>query len=132
MEIQVAVLCDAATDYAGKLCVLGAFDTIVAPQFPVMHPQCAMALRMLFRKEEEGAHRLKIDFINEDGAAVASPVEGGFEVKLPVQFFFATRNLVLNLQQLQFAKAGQYAVEVRVDDRPVASIPLLVLSRPNT
>lgn len=123
-------MCDAATDYAGKLCVLGAFDTIVAPQLPVMHPQCAIALRLLFRKEEEGAHQLKIDFVNEDGVAVTPALEGKFEVALPEPFLFATRNLVLNLQQLQFAKAGQYAVDVQVDRTPLTSIPLLILKRP--
>jgi hypothetical protein len=36
MNIQVAVLCDAATDDNGKLNLLGAFDTIYAPQLPAM------------------------------------------------------------------------------------------------
>ena len=41
MNIQVAVLCDAATDDNGKLNLLGAFDTIYAPQTPAVHPQDA-------------------------------------------------------------------------------------------
>ena len=39
MNIQVAVLCDAATEENGKLSLLGAFDTIYAPQMPAVHPQ---------------------------------------------------------------------------------------------
>lgn len=46
MDIQVAVLCDYAADYQGKLCVQGAFDTLFARQFPVVHPACALALRL--------------------------------------------------------------------------------------
>ncbi|MDB6032554.1 MAG: hypothetical protein JWM16_2892, partial [Verrucomicrobiales bacterium] len=38
MEIQVAVLCDAATDYQGKLNILGTFDTIFTAQMPAVHP----------------------------------------------------------------------------------------------
>ena len=34
MNIQVAVLCDAATDDNGKLNLLGAFDTIYTQQLP--------------------------------------------------------------------------------------------------
>ena len=34
MNIQVAVLCDAATNEHEKLNLLGAFDTIYARQFP--------------------------------------------------------------------------------------------------
>ena len=39
MNIQVAVLCDAATEENGKLNLLGAFDTIIAQQIPATHPQ---------------------------------------------------------------------------------------------
>jgi hypothetical protein len=48
MTIQVAVLCDAATDYNGKLNLLGTFDTIYAPEMPMQHPQCAVAVRIAF------------------------------------------------------------------------------------
>ena len=41
MNIQVAVLCDAATDDNGKLNLLGAFDTIYTQQLPAVHPQCS-------------------------------------------------------------------------------------------
>src|SRR5271156_3834845 len=48
MNIQVAVLCDAATDDNGKLNLLGAFDTIYTQQLPAVHPQCSIALRVTF------------------------------------------------------------------------------------
>ena len=54
MDIQIAVLCDAATDNNGKLNLLGAFDTIFTSQLPAIHPQCSIALRMTFNKVEEG------------------------------------------------------------------------------
>ena len=58
MNIQVAVLCDAATDDNGKLNLLGSFDTIYAPQLPAVHPQCAVALRVTFQPGEgiTGSH----------------------------------------------------------------------------
>ena len=70
MELQVAVLCDAATDYGGKLNLLGAFDTIHATSLPAIHPQCTIALRMTFNKVEEGSHRVRINFVDEDGKSV--------------------------------------------------------------
>ena len=51
MNIQVAVLCDAATDDNGKLNLLGAFDTIYTQQLPAIHPQCSIALRVTFFSE---------------------------------------------------------------------------------
>lgn len=108
MEIQVAALCDAAFDYDGKLCLLGAFDTIVAGALPANHPQCSVALRILFRKEEEGFHEVRVLFVDEDGRSIVPPMETSFDVELPEDLFFSTRNLILNLQQLPFARAGAY------------------------
>ena len=50
MNIEAFLLCDAATGHQGKLNVLGAFDTIYAKQLPVIHPACAIALRIRFTK----------------------------------------------------------------------------------
>src|SRR5207302_10994343 len=79
MEIQVAALCDSAVDYGGKLCLLGAFDTIIAGQVPAVHPQCSVALRLGFRKEEEGQHAVRVNFIDEDGRSIVPPLETVFE-----------------------------------------------------
>ena len=127
MEIQVAALCDAATDYEGKLCLLGAFDTIWRPgaSRPCI-PQCSVALRLVFRKEEEGAHMVRVFFVDEDGHSIVPPMETQFDVQLPEDFYFSTRNLILNLQQLPLAKAGLYSIDVSVDSRQVISIPLQV------
>ncbi len=126
MEIQVAALCDSAVDYEGKLCLLGAFDTIVAGALPAIHPQCSVALRILFRKEEEGPHTVTVLFVDEDGRSIVPPMETSFDVELPDDLFFSTRNLILNLQQLPFARHGAYSIDVSVDKRQLASIPLQV------
>jgi len=126
MEILVAALCDSAAEYEGKLCMLGAFDTIVATTFPAIHPQCAVALRILFRKEEEGFHTVAVLFVDEDGHSIVPPMETSFNVELPEDLFFTTRNLILNLQQLPFARHGAYSIDVSVDKRQMASIPLQV------
>jgi hypothetical protein len=63
----VATLCDSAADYNGKLCVLGAFDTIFAKTLPVVHPQCAIALRICFRPEDGPVLRFRISLIDGDG-----------------------------------------------------------------
>jgi len=112
MNIQVAVLCDAATEDNGKLNLLGAFDTIFAPQLPAVHPQCAVALRVTFMSGEEGQRQLKLNFVNA--------------VVLPDDVHFVTRNFIINIQQLKFAEAGLYSVDVRLDDKSEAGIPLSI------
>ena len=57
MDILVSTLCDFAADYQGKLCIQGGFDSLVARQFPVVHPVCAVALRICLTPEYEGTSR---------------------------------------------------------------------------
>jgi hypothetical protein len=131
MNVQVAVLCDAATDDNGKMNLLGAFDTIYAQQLPAVHPQCAVALRVTFAADDEGQRKLKLNFINADGHAIMPPIEVPVAVALPDDAHFLTRNFIVNIQQLKFAEAGLYSVDVRLDDKSQASIPLLVKLRPH-
>ena len=130
MNIQVAILCDAATEDHGKLNLLGAFDTIYAPQLPAVHPQCAVALRVTFNPGDEGTRKLKLNFVNADGHAIMPPIEIPVAVALPDDVLFATRNFIVNIQQLKFTEAGLYSVDVRLDDKSQASIPLLVKHLP--
>jgi hypothetical protein len=126
MNIRVAVLCDAATEDNGKLNLLGAFDTIYAPQLPAVHPQCAVALRVTFMSGDEGAHQLKLNFVNADGRAIMPPIEIPVGVALPDEVHFLTRNFIVNIQQLKFAEAGLYSVDVRLDEKSQGNIPLSI------
>ena len=127
MNIQVAVLCDAATNDNEKLSLLGAFDTIYAPQMPAVHPQCAVALRITFFAGDEGQRQLTLNFINADGRSIMPnfptvPVD----VRLPEDVHFVSRNFIVNFQNLQFNEAGLYSVDVRLDGKSHATIPLSV------
>jgi len=126
MNIQVAVLCDAATEDNGKLNLLGSFDTIYAPQLPAVHPQCAVALRLTFMSGDEGARQIKLNFVNADGRAIMPPIEIPVAVALPDDVHFVTRNFIVNIQQLKFAEEGLYSVDVRLDGKSQVGIPLSV------
>jgi hypothetical protein len=130
MNIQVAVLCDAATDDTGKLNLLGAFDTIYTQQLPAVHPQCSIALRVTFGHEDEGKHKLKLNFVDADGRPIMPPIPLDVEVALPGDSHFGTRNFIMNIQQLKFENPGLYSMDVTLDDRPQTSIPLLVKLNP--
>ena len=126
MNIQVAVLCDAATDDNGKLNLLGAFDTIYARELPAIHPQCAVALRLTFLGGDEGKRQMKLNFVDADGHAIMQPIEIPVEVVLPDDMHFGTRNFIINIQQLKFDEPGLYSVDLALDEQSQASIPLLV------
>jgi hypothetical protein len=131
MNIQVAVLCDAATDDNGKLNLLGAFDTIYTPQLPAAHPQCSIALRVTFMAGDEGKHQLRLNFVDADGRPIMRdfpPIP--VEVELPEDMHFCTRNFIVNIQQLKFENPGLYSIDIAVDNQPLTSIPLLVRYNP--
>jgi len=127
MTVQVAVLCDAATqDGSSKLNILGVFDTIFASQMPAVQPQCAVALRATFTADDEGQHKLALNFINADGHPIMPAMEIPVTIVLPADAHFLSLNFVVNIQQLRFPEAGLYSVDVLADGRSLASIPLQV------
>lgn len=132
MDVQVAVLCDAATDYGGKLNLLGTFDTIVAPQLPAVHPHCSVALRIVFGRIEEGAHKIRVNFVDADGHSIMPSVDIPVQVTFPDEASILSRNFVINIQHMKFQRIGHYGIEVAIDGRHQASIPLQVRLGPQT
>jgi hypothetical protein len=121
MDVQIASLCDSAADYGGKLCLIGAFDTILVRQFPALHPFCSVALRIIFRDTDEGKHTLRVNLIDDDGQSLLPGMPTTpLEIRMPENQFFASVNLVFNLQGMRFNKDGTM----------IARIPLQVLPMP--
>ncbi len=134
MDIQTAVLCDYAADYQGKLCIQGAFDTLFARQFPVVHPACALALRLCFEAEDCGDHKLGISIADEDGQPLDKermPIVGDLKVALPEGVSFFTRNLIMNFQGLKFDKDGVYSVDVTLDGELLSRTPIRLVQIDN-
>lgn len=130
MDVEVFALCDAATDAGGKLNILGAFDRINARQFPLVHPHCAIALRVRFDRIEEGNHRVKISLIDADGNSVIPGIDGNIGIKFPGDVQSVCANMVLNMNSLKFERAGQYSIELALDGRHEKSLPVNVVDVP--
>ena len=130
MEVLTALVADSASDYQGKLCVLGSFDTICARKYPAMHPHCSIALRLLFRTGDEGKHALRILLIDQDGKQVLQ--EGGPKIEFnmaepPATVFFWSQNFIFNFAGLSLPSTGQYSFDVLYDGKIVSRIPLQVV-----
>jgi len=127
MQLLLATLCDSASDYQGKLCILGTFDTLCAPQFPVVHPQCSLAVRLLFSPEDIGRHEMTIELLDDSGKTVMPAFTPSMEVQFPHGAIpFVTRNVVLNLQRLRFEKPGVYHFAITMDGSDLISLPVRV------
>ena len=130
MNIEVFSLCDAATvDIAGKLNVLGAFDTIWSANMPVIYPHCALALRIRFENIEKGEHRVAVNFVDLDGKHIIPGANGTIKIDFPEEQRSGSANMVFNLQMLKLEKLGEYAIDMAVDSKKEASLPLFVRER---
>jgi hypothetical protein len=129
MDIEMFVLCDAATEFAGKLNLLGTFDTLATAAMPAMHPHCALAIRLRFHRVEEGQHAVRINVTDADGRLVIPKLDGNITVRFRTDDQTAVTNLVLNLEQLKFEKPGQYSIDLAIDGRQERSLPLFVRLR---
>jgi hypothetical protein len=126
MNVQIAVLCDAATDTHSKLNLLGAFDAIHTQQLPLVHPACSIALRVTFGSAEEGSRHLRLDFVDADGKPFMPAINLPIRVALPEDAHFVTQNFIFTIQPLRLEKPGLYSIDISLDGHQAANIPLLV------
>ena len=129
MQIEIFVLCDAATADHGKLNMLGAFDSIWVSKLPAVHAQCAILLRVRFEKIERGEHKVAVNFVDIDGKNVMPPAQGNLSIKFPDEQKSFSSNLILNIQGVKFERAGEYSIDLAIDGQQKASLPLFVRER---
>ncbi len=127
MKVEIFTLCDAATaDAGGKLNILGSFDRIHAASVPVTHPLCALAIKLRFERLEEGTKRVRISFMDSDGKPVMPTLDANTQVGFPPDEHSVTACLVLQIQQMKLPNYGEYSIDLAIDGRHEASIPLFV------
>lgn len=133
MTLQSATVSDFASDYNGKLCVLGCFDTLCASTFPVVHPQCSIAVRLVFQPEDAGHHEFIVRCIDPSGANLMDPMPAPVEVSFNSTFIpFVSRNIIFTLQRVKFDRQGLYRWLVDYQGKTIATIPLRVTQFDNS
>ncbi len=132
MKIEVFSLCDAATDSQGKLNLLGTFDQIYAAKMPVVHPSCAIALRMRFDKMEEGVHRIELELVDPDGLPVFRKMEGEVNARMGEEVESIAVNMILNFQNVRFETFADYQINLAIDGQALSSLPLRLREMPRT
>jgi hypothetical protein len=126
MQLEIFTLCDAATEHAGKLNIIGTFDSLRAFEAPVAHPQCAIAGRLRFEAIEEGDHRVSLTFADEDGNIVMPKFDSTLGVNFQAGQRTVTSHFVIIIQQIRLPKFGEYTIDLAVDGRQLGSIPVYV------
>jgi len=126
MEIEIFTLADFAQDNNSKLTIVGTFDSINAKQFPVQHAACTVACRLRFAAKETGQHDFKLRLIDAAGKEIIKPVEGNINIGHPPNGQFASINIVIHFNQLQFEKPGRYSFELYLNGDWKTGLPLFL------
>lgn len=89
-------------------------------------PPCSIAAKLRFMSLEAGTKDIKIQFIDADGKEVFPTVQASLEVTASPNGTSAAAVLVVRIQQLKLASAGEYSIGLAVDGRLERTIPLYV------
>jgi hypothetical protein len=127
MEVEFAFLADAAQSSNNKLYVLGAgFDRIQAARFPAVHQLMSLVLKLKLHPAEcDREHNLEVELWDPDGQAMGVKVAAKFSADKPKPAGrSAFVQLVVNLAQIRFPTAGDYAFQIVVDSQHRKSLPI--------
>ena len=124
MKIPMAFLADEANvSQEGKLNVLGVFDRIAAPAYPIVHPRLVYVFRVHAEYEDSGqpfAVRVRLE--DEDGGTL---FEATGEILAPMvpPGEFMSANQLFSLVGVQFPRPGTYRFVLNVGALPAHETP---------
>ena len=139
LQIDYLVLADAAAAAEGKHYIHGAgWDTLLAGNFPAVHPALSVAVRLRIPwSDTNQEHMLELDVIDADGKSILPETQGPlrmpFAIGRPAAVPTGTDQvvpLVFNFQRLQFASPGTCAVVMRISGEDMARSPFHVRAAP--
>ena len=109
-DLQSSILCDdVRQERNGKFILIGLFDSIASPQFPLVYPRLFMVTRWC---SGEGTFKQRTRILKPDQNTVL--VEGkDIPVRLPSSEATATN--VEAFMNVQFEKDGAYWIEILLD-----------------
>jgi hypothetical protein len=125
MKAELFTFCDFAQENGGKLTIVGTFDTIIARNFPCVHPQLSVVIRLRFDLWEFSSHIFRIETRDLDGEMSMEAVTGKVEAK-GVGNATAVSHLVFTISNLQFKSSGIVNFVLYIDDKELTSIPLYI------
>lgn len=127
MQIEIFAICDAATDYGGRLNLLGAFEGLASPSLPLHRDRFSIAARIRCVASEAGKHAVSVEIQDPRGAPVVPAMPAQIAVKIPPGRASVATNLVLNINGLRFHNFGEHQIVLSIDGERLASIPLIIL-----
>lgn len=134
MNVALALLADAAnTSGDGKLNILGVFNTIFSDQYPAVHPEMKLVLRLQMHPAElEQPKEVHVQLRNDEGRRL-----DGFRADFTVQARpgatlggeTITTDSILSVSNLYLEAPGTYEFLVLVNGEVKAQVPFKAQGR---
>ena len=125
MKVEIFSFCDFAQENSGKLTVVGTFDTIISRDFPCIHPQLSVVIRLRFDLWEFSPHNFRIECHDLDGNTNLKPISGNLDVREGGNAT-AVSHLVFNITNFRLVRDGILNFILFLDDKEVMTIPLYI------
>ena len=125
MKIELFTFCDFAQENGGKLTIVGTFDTIISRNFPCVHPQLSVIIRLRFDVWEFTNHSFRIETRDLNGDMTMDAISGNIDVK-GIGNSTAVSHLVFTISNLHFKEATVINFILFLDDKEAGTIPLYV------
>lgn len=122
MKLIYALLCDNAfLSIDRKVNIIGVFETINAPSFPVTHQKFTLVGSMSASKNK---FKLAIDIIAKTSNNSILKETQERDVSLPVSEGNKNFNFIIELVNTVFPQSGSYSVNINIDGKTVESLNL--------
>jgi hypothetical protein len=125
VKAEIFTFCDFAQEAGGKLTIVGTFDTIIARNFPCVHPQLSVVIRLRFDIWEFAQHNFRIETVDLDGELNMEAITGTLDVK-GVGNATAVSHLVFTISGLQFRREGVVNFVLHIDNKELTTLPLYI------
>ena len=125
VKIELFTFCDFAQENGGKLTIVGTFDTIISRNFPCIHPQLSVVIRIRFDMWEFENHSFRIETRDLNGEVSMEPISGNLVVRGGGNAT-AVSHLVFTIGNLRFTSPGVVNFTLFMDDKEASTIPLYI------
>jgi len=127
MKVELLTLADYAVVVpGGKLTIVGTFDRLALPKLPFQQPSFFLVGKFRFDATEVGEKRVKFVFTDPDAKEIAALPEVTVPVAIRDEEYTAAMQVVLRINGLPLAQAGDHSVAVLIDGRTEATITLTI------
>lgn len=127
MDIEIFCLCDFAQEMgAGKMVIVGTFDTIFTDKMPWRQPTCSIVARVRFIAAEVGKHGLQVGITDPEGVDLVPPFHADLDIKIQSGHDSSVAGLVMGFGGLEFKKFGPHSIVLRIDGKKLKSLPLYI------